>query len=100
MSSPRKARPARSRQDGAEVKATLTEFEAFGIFGIPPVTSGQTVTPASAMKVPAVTCAVTLIAETVGSLPVKLHDRATREALKDHPAYRLVHDEANPWTSA
>lgn len=101
MRSHKKRRPAHERQGGAESKSiTLRDAEAFGIFGIPAVTSGQTVTSASAMKVPAVACAVALIAETVGSLPVKLHDRASREALRDHPAYRLAHDEANPWTSA
>jgi HK97 family phage portal protein len=52
------------------------------------------------MRVPAVSAAVGLIAETVGNLPVKLHDRDTRVALKEHPAYRLIHEDANPWTSA
>lgn len=52
------------------------------------------------MRVPAVAAAVGLIAETIGNLPVKLHDRETRLALKDHPAYRLTHEDANPWTSA
>ena len=52
------------------------------------------------MKVPAVACAVSLIAETVGSLPAKVYDRDTRETAKAHPAYALIHDEANPWTSA
>ncbi|WP_151718509.1 phage portal protein [Gemmobacter serpentinus] len=52
------------------------------------------------MKVPAVACAVSLIAETAGSLPAKVYDRNSRETTKDHPAYALIHDEANPWTSA
>lgn len=52
------------------------------------------------MKVPAVACAVSLIAETAGSLPAKVYDRDTRETAKAHPAYALIHDEANPWTSA
>lgn len=52
------------------------------------------------MRVPAVACAVSLIAETVGSLPAKLHEREGRASITDHPAYRLMHDEANPWTSA
>jgi len=52
------------------------------------------------MRVPAVACAVGLIAETVGTLPVKLFRHGTKEALPDHPAYRLMHGEANDWTSA
>ncbi|SIS57002.1 HK97 family phage portal protein [Phaeovulum vinaykumarii] len=52
------------------------------------------------MRVPAVACAVALIAETVGALPAKLFERDGRESVTDHPAYRLIHDEANPWTSA
>ncbi|GAB1380452.1 phage portal protein [Pararhodobacter aggregans] len=72
----------------------------FDIFASLPTISGQTVTASSAMRVPAVSCAVSLIAETVGNLPVKLFERETRQALTDHPAYRLIHEEANPWTSA
>lgn len=70
------------------------------IFGITPTLTGQTVTAESAMRVPAVACAVGLISETVGSLPVKLFEREGRASITDHPAYRLMHDEANPWTSA
>lgn len=73
---------------------------AFPIFNITPSATGQTVTADSAMRVPAVACAVSLIAETVGSLPAKLHEREGRASITDHPAYRLMHDEANPWTSA
>lgn len=71
-----------------------------GIFDIRPVASGVNVSAASAMRVPAVSCAVGLISETCGALPFKLHDRDSREAAKDHPAYRLIHDDANDWTSA
>lgn len=71
-----------------------------GIFDIRPVASGVNVSAASAMRVPAVSCAVGLISETCGALPFKLHDRDSREAAKNHPAYRLIHDDANDWTSA
>lgn len=84
---------ALGRGDPIERKSlTLTDPAALGLFGIQPV--------ASAMRVPAVACAVGLIAETCGTLPFKLFDGDTRETLKTHPAYRLIHDEANPWTSA
>lgn len=78
---------------------TLTSPEAFALFGIQPVASGVSVTALSAMRVPAVACAVGLISESC-ALPFKLFDRDSRDAAKDHPAYRLIHDEANPWTSA
>ncbi|PJF10780.1 phage portal protein [Pseudorhodobacter sp. MZDSW-24AT] len=79
---------------------TLTDPEAFQLFGITGTGAGVSIGPRSAMKVPAVACAVSLIAETAGSLPAKVYDRDTRENVKDHPAYTLIHDEANPWTSA
>jgi len=84
-----------------EAKAlTLTDPEAFSLFGAVPTSSGIHVGPGNAMRVPAVACAVSLISETIGALPAKVYDRADKSALTDHPAYRLVHDEANPWTSA
>ncbi|WP_424976822.1 phage portal protein [Leisingera sp. S232] len=86
---------------GTEQKAlTLTDPDALALFGAVPTASGVTVSPSNAMRVPAVACAVGLISETIGALPFKLYDRETKEAQKDHPAYRLVHDEANPWTTA
>lgn len=79
---------------------TLTDPEAFQLFGIAGTGAGVSIGPRSALKVPAVACAVSLIAETAGSLPAKVYDRDTREAVKAHSAYSLIHDEANPWTSA
>lgn len=88
-------------QGVTESKAfTLISPEAYGLFGGLPVRSGVTVTSATALRVPAVAAAVGLISEACGNLPFKLHDRDTREAQKDHPAYELIHGEANPWTSA
>ncbi|KAA8606015.1 phage portal protein [Salipiger aestuarii] len=85
----------------AEQKAlTLTDAEALTLFGVLPTSSGVTIGPGSAMRVPAVACAVGLISETIGALPVKLYERASKATLTDHDAYRLVHDEANEWTSA
>lgn len=79
---------------------TLTGPDALTLFGAIPTTTGLSIGPGNAMRVPAVACAVSLISETIGALPVKLYDRDTKDALTDHPAYRLVHDEANEWTSA
>lgn len=80
--------------------ATLTDDQAFQIFGISPTASGITVSATSALKVPAVSCAVGLISETMGTLPASLHLDATKERQTDHPAHKLIHKEANPWTSA
>ena len=86
---------------GTEEKAlTLTDPDALSLFGVLPTASGVSIGPGNAMRVPAVACAVGLISETIGALPVKLYERNTKTALTDHPAYRLVHDRANPWTSA
>ncbi|WP_255509597.1 phage portal protein [Oceaniovalibus sp. ACAM 378] len=84
-----------------EAKAlTLTNPEAFSLFGAVPTTSGIHVGPGNAMRVPAVACAVSLISETIGALPAKLFNRDDKSALTSHPIYRLIHDEVNPWTSA
>jgi len=73
---------------------------ALPLFGLAPTLTGKTVTTESALRVPAVACAVALIAETVGSLPAKLFEKDGRASVTDHPAFSLIHDEANPWTSA
>ncbi|MEP2201245.1 MAG: phage portal protein, partial [Tateyamaria sp.] len=84
-----------------EAKAlTLTDPEAFGLFGMTPTATGIHVSGNSALRVPAVACAVALISETIGAMPAKVHLSATKEAARDRPAYKLVHDEANEWTSA
>ena len=84
-----------------ETKAlTLADPEAFGLFGLTPTASGIQVSGSSALRVPAVSCATALISETTGTLPVKLHNTITKETQRDHPAFKLIHDEANEWTSA
>mgnify|MGYP002620458145 CR=1 FL=1 len=72
------------------------------IFGAAPTISGAVVNSTTALHVPAVLQAVRLISETVGSLPCKLyrHEGDSKEAAKDHPAYRLAHRFAVGWQSA
>lgn len=77
----------------------LTDPAALPLFGISTSASGVTVTAASALRVPSVRRAVSLIAESVATLPFKVYAE-NKEAAKDHPAYSLVHDWANDWTSA
>jgi len=84
-----------------ETKAlTLSDPTAFELFGLTPTASGIHVSGNSALRVPAVACAVALISETIGAMPAKVHLSATKEAAKDSTAYKLVHGEANEWTSA
>lgn len=79
---------------------SLTDPAAFELFGAAPTATGIQVSANSAMRVPAVACAAALISETIGAMPAKVHLKDTKEAAKDQPAYKLVHDEANDWTSA
>lgn len=65
-------------------------------------TTGVTVTAQAAMRVPAVSCAVRTIAETVATLPAKVYRLAadSKDADSSHAAYGLIHDSANDWMSA
>ncbi|RVD62929.1 phage portal protein [Mesorhizobium sp. M7A.F.Ca.ET.027.03.2.1] len=64
--------------------------------------TGITVTADAAMRVPAVNAAVSLIVTSVGTLPAKVYAASIdgREPAPSHPAYPLVHDDANDWQSA
>ena len=70
------------------------------LFGMYPTSSNIDVSSESAMRVPAVLCAVTTISEKIGDLPAKVFSNGTKETAREHPAYKLVHDAANDWTSA
>lgn len=88
---------------GSEQKALpLSDPAIAEFFGVIPSASGVAVTASTALRVPAVLQAVRLISETVGSLPAKLYreEEDSKEAAKDHPAYKLAHNRANDWTSA
>ncbi|MDF1600173.1 phage portal protein [Mesorhizobium sp. YIM 152430] len=82
---------------------SLNNPDAFGIFGVTPTVSGPSINAATALRVPAVHSAIVLIAGTIGSLPAKVflkEPSGGKRTASDHAAYRLVHDEANDWTSA
>lgn len=63
----------------------LTDPAALPLFGIASSASGVTVTAVSAMRVPAVRRAVSLIAESVATLPFKAYAE-NKEAAKFHPS--------------
>ncbi|WP_265519500.1 phage portal protein [Nitratireductor luteus] len=88
---------------GSEQKALpLSDPAIAELFGVFPTASGVTVTASTALRVPAVLHAIRLISETVGSLPCKLYrdEGDSKEAANDHGGNRIVHNRANPWTSA
>lgn len=88
---------------GIEKKSiTLTDPLAAEIFGSVPTIAGPAITPATAIRVPAVYAAVTLITKSARSLPVKAFQNTEqgKRTAHDHPAYELVHSFANDFTSS
>lgn len=73
------------------------------LFGATPTAAGASVTPRTAMRCTPVRCAVQAIAEAAGQLPVhvfKRGDDGSKQRDSEHPAYAILHDNANPWTAA
>jgi HK97 family phage portal protein len=73
------------------------------LFGAIPSVTGVSVNPRSALTCTAVACAVRTIAEPCGSLPLHVYKRGAdgaRDRDPQHPAYRVLHANANPWTGA
>jgi HK97 family phage portal protein len=64
--------------------------------------SGATVTPETAMRLSWVYAAVRALAEDLAKVPLLLYRRLGRgkERATDHPVYRLLHDEPNPWQTS
>jgi HK97 family phage portal protein len=64
--------------------------------------AGQTVSPATAEGIPVVYACVSILAETVGQLPLKLYKTVPRgqEPATDHPLYAVLHDLPNPFMTA
>jgi len=84
------AREARSLASPSE--------ELLRVFGISP--DGPYISAEAALRVPAVACAIKIIAEAVALLPVKLFRQGDQEPAREHPAYALLHDDASDWCSA
>ena len=55
---------------------------------------GNSITPDKAMKLATVWACVRLRSETIASLPFHLRDD-NKELAKDHPLYRIIHDQPN-----
>lgn len=63
-----------------------------------PSSTGVTVSETSALAVSAVFAAVRVISEAIGTLPLNVYrkDGQKRFLAPDHPAYRVLHSQANP----
>ncbi|MER9702675.1 phage portal protein [Mesorhizobium sp. M0204] len=86
-------------------KKSVSLSDSYGmesIFVAPNTVAGPAINAVTALRVPAVYSAIVLITGTIGSLPAKVFEAAHggKQTADTHPAYRLVHDEANDWTSA
>lgn len=62
--------------------------------------SGMNVSAEAAMRNPAFFRAMSLIANSVGMLPVHLMDNETKEKAKTHAVYKLLHRRPNAWQTA
>jgi HK97 family phage portal protein len=96
---------------GAETRSTLAHPDPWLInaFGSTRTYAGKTVTAEKALGVSAVYGAVSLIAEKVGSLPLKVYrqvepgeddDTTPRLEARDHRAWKMLHDSPNPYQPA
>lgn len=67
-----------------------------------PTASGVSVTPDTAMQLSAVWACVSLISDTVASLPLHLYRRVgdDRERATDNHLYSILHDRPNDWQTA
>ena len=73
------------------------------LFGASSTSSGELVTPESALRVPAVMAAVRAISESIAQLPLTLYRHLPdggKEPATDHPLYDLLCSAPNAWTTS
>ena len=80
----------------------LEKRSTIGVNGWPVPLSATSVTPDSAQSVGACYAAVALIAEAIGSLPLRLYrkDGDDRKAATEHPLHTVLHRAPNGQQSA
>ncbi|QQS08684.1 MAG: phage portal protein [Phycisphaerales bacterium] len=80
----------------------ITAAQLAGILAGGESGSGETVTPASSMRVSAVFACVRVISDALARMPLITYERTEngRERAKDHPLYRLLKIRPNPDMSA
>lgn len=87
----------RRREAKAEINPLISELLRFGVSE---TAAGIHVNVDRAMKNTAMFRAVTLIANSIGMLPMHLIDTATKKKVDDHPLFRVLHRQPNGWQSA
>jgi HK97 family phage portal protein len=81
----------------------LTASRLIDIFAGPSVSSGVTVTPESSLTLSVVYACVRILSETLAGFPFQVFERLPeggRQKAEDHPLYRLLHEEPNPWMTS
>ena len=85
---------------GLITRSTLREPDAalVAMFGGNPTAAGVSITPESALTIPSVYAAVSLVAETIGHFPIKVQrsTEAGHEDDRQHPLWSVLHDLPNP----
>jgi HK97 family phage portal protein len=76
----------------------LLEFIRGGYSGL--TESGVTVSVRAAMKNTTVLRCVALISFAIGTLPLHLRNKETKEKADDHPLFRILHRKPNAWQTA
>lgn len=92
----------RPKSEQRETRSLTTDWLS-EIFGVVPTISGPCVTATTAMRCAAVRCAVQVIAEAIGQLPVHAYRRGgdgSKERAPELPVQTLLHDAANDFTPA
>lgn len=72
------------------------------VFGGAPTASGIRVTEETSIQISAVWACVRVLSDDIAKLPLKLYRRngKAREEARDHPLYRVLHDEGNELMTA
>jgi HK97 family phage portal protein len=95
------AAPARSEIGSAVMTLSLNDPLLLDFLrGGGEAITGQTVGVERALRNPSMLRAVSLIANSIGMLPMHLIDQKTKEKATDEPLYRLLHRQPNNWQSA
>lgn len=82
---------------GRQIK--LTDGHFWTVFEGGETWSGKSVTSESAMQISTFWSNVRLLSQTAAMLPLKLYEQGRdddRQVARDHPLYRVIHDQPNP----
>ncbi len=85
---------------GLEGPYPLTSARLVEAFGGRQSITGAHLTPELALGITAVKACVQVLADNVASLPIPVYRRLEgrgKERATDHPLYRILHEEPNPW---